>query len=165
MFPQSFRRIFKEGNFFFWQNTLQGFPGVRETDNARKSLLPVPNYNTPVKDLTYKDLLTNTFTVVSYDRGIKTWCVRLLVLSVYCDKYRYIRFNVECHMDHNIGKVTNKERTFTPYEETLLTSWGPRKRKRFFGSSVSISLEQVPMEITHVSTNCSRHVYVPITCM
>ena len=50
---------------------------------ARESLLSAPNYNTPVKDLTYKDLLTNTFTVTSHERGIKTWCVRLLDLSVF----------------------------------------------------------------------------------
>ena len=40
-----------------------------------ESLLTVPNYNTPVKDLTYKDLLTRTFTLVSHERGIKTWYV------------------------------------------------------------------------------------------
>ncbi len=45
---------------------------------ARESLLPVLNYNTPVKDLTYKDLPTNTFTLTSHERGIKTWCVRPL---------------------------------------------------------------------------------------
>ncbi len=47
VFPQSFRRIF---SFF-------------------------KKINTPVKDLTYKDLLTSTFTLVSHERGIKTWCV------------------------------------------------------------------------------------------
>ncbi len=41
---------------------------------ARESLLPAPNYNTPVKDLTYKDL-TITFTLAGHERGIKTWCV------------------------------------------------------------------------------------------
>jgi hypothetical protein len=37
--------------------------------------LTAPNCNTPVKDLTYKDLLTSTFTLASHERGIKTWCV------------------------------------------------------------------------------------------
>jgi len=30
-------------------------PGVREMGGVRESLLPAPNYITPVKDLTYKD--------------------------------------------------------------------------------------------------------------
>ncbi len=58
-FPQSFGRIFEEGKKSFSESTLQGFPGVREMWDARESLLPAPNYNTPVKDLTYKDLLTH----------------------------------------------------------------------------------------------------------
>jgi hypothetical protein len=29
--------------------------------DVREPFLPAPNYNTPVKDLTYKDLLTKTF--------------------------------------------------------------------------------------------------------
>ncbi len=74
-FPQSFGRIFEEGKKSFSQSTLQGFPGVREMWDARESLFPAPNYNTPVKDLTYKDLLTSTFTLTSHERGIKTWCV------------------------------------------------------------------------------------------
>jgi hypothetical protein len=36
--------------------------------NGRESLMTVTNYNTPVKDLTYKDLLTITFTQTSPDR-------------------------------------------------------------------------------------------------
>jgi hypothetical protein len=83
VFPQSFRRIFKEVKKSVCQNTLQVFPGVREMGDTRESLFPVQNYNTPVKDLTYKDLLTSTFTVVSHDRGIKTWCIRLLALIVF----------------------------------------------------------------------------------
>jgi hypothetical protein len=58
--PQSFRRIFNEGKKSFCKNTLQGFPGVREMGDVREFLLPVPNYNRPVKDLVYKDLLTST---------------------------------------------------------------------------------------------------------
>ena len=116
----------------FSQSTLQGFPGVWEMWDARESLLPAPNYNTPVKDLTYKDLLTSTFTLASHERGIKTWCVPATYPEcVYCGKrYRYERFNVECHMDPNIGKATGKERTVTPCKESLPTSRGPH-RKRF----------------------------------
>jgi hypothetical protein len=44
--------------------------------------------------------------------------------------YRYQRFNVECHMDPNIGKATGKERTVAPCKESLPTSCGPH-RKRF----------------------------------
>jgi hypothetical protein len=40
-----------------------------------EALAPGPNFNRPVKDLVYKDLLTNTFTQASHDRGIKTWRV------------------------------------------------------------------------------------------
>ena len=35
-------------------NPSQGFPGVREMGDAREYPLSVPNYNTPVKDLSYK---------------------------------------------------------------------------------------------------------------
>ena len=38
-------------------------PGLREMGDAKEFLLPAPNYNTPVKDLAYKDLLTSTFTL------------------------------------------------------------------------------------------------------
>ena len=65
--------------------------------DGRESLIPAPNYNTPVKDLTYKDLLTNTFTQTSHDRGIKTWCVQTTYPEClyWGKKYRYERFNVE----------------------------------------------------------------------
>jgi hypothetical protein len=53
---------------------IQDCSGVREMGNGRESLIPAQNYNTPVKDLEYKDLLTNTFTQASHD--IKTWCVQ-----------------------------------------------------------------------------------------
>jgi hypothetical protein len=100
--------------------------------DERESLLPAPNYNTPVKDLTYQDLLTSNFTLVSHERGIKTWCVPATYPEcVYCGKrYRYDRFNVECHMDRNIGKSSGKERTVSPCKESLPTSCGPH-RKRF----------------------------------
>jgi hypothetical protein len=35
-----------------------------------EALGPGPNFNRPVKDLVYKDLLTSTFTQASHDRGI-----------------------------------------------------------------------------------------------
>ncbi len=43
---------------------------VREMWDVRESLLTDPNYNTPVKDLMYKDLLTRTFTLASHDPNI-----------------------------------------------------------------------------------------------
>ena len=47
-----------------------------------EALSPVPNFNRPVKDLVYKDLLTSTFTQASHDRGIKTWRASASYLSV-----------------------------------------------------------------------------------
>ena len=53
----------------------------------------------------YKDLLTSTFTQASHDRGIKTW--RASASHPHCvfcgNKFRYEAFNVECHMDPNVG--------------------------------------------------------------
>ena len=43
--------------------------------------------------------------------------------------YRYERFNVECHMDPNIGKANGKERTVSPCKESLPTSRGPQRRR------------------------------------
>ncbi len=37
-----------------------------------ETIVPDPNFDRPVKDLVYKDLLTSTLTQASYDRGIKT---------------------------------------------------------------------------------------------
>ncbi len=48
------------------------FPGlwrVRKMGDGRESLVPRPNFNRPVKDLVYKDLLTNTFTQVTQRQG------------------------------------------------------------------------------------------------
>jgi hypothetical protein len=42
-----------------------------------ETLTPDPNFDRPVKDLAYKDLLTISFTQASHDRGIKTWCSSL----------------------------------------------------------------------------------------
>ena len=36
-------------------------------------LITCPNFNTPVKDLVYKDLLASTFTQADHDRGFTTW--------------------------------------------------------------------------------------------
>ena len=91
-----------------------------------------PNYNTPVKDLVYKDLLTRTFTLASHDRGMKTWSV--LVSYPECvffrNKFRYELYSVECQMDPNIGKVTTgKERTVASCKESLPTSRGPHRNR------------------------------------
>jgi hypothetical protein len=71
--------IFSQGKIFILKNP----PRVREMGDPRESLLPTPNYNTPVKDLTYKDLLTITFTLASHERGIKIWCVTYLECVYY----------------------------------------------------------------------------------
>ena len=129
VFPQSFRRIFLFSKKSFSKSTLQVVPGVREMGDVRETPSPAPNYNTPVKDLSYKDLLTSTFTLVSHERGIKTWCVPSTYPDcVYSGKmYRHERFNVECHMDPNIGKATGKGRTVAPCKESLPTSCGPHR--------------------------------------
>ena len=75
VFPQTFRRIFSFFKKVFFEEHPPGFPRGKGDVGARESLLPAPNCNTPVKDLTYKDLLTSTFSLVSHERGIKTWCV------------------------------------------------------------------------------------------
>ena len=59
----------------FFQEHPPGFPRGKGDVGARESLFPSPNSNTPFKDLAYKDLLTNTFTLGSHERGIKTWCL------------------------------------------------------------------------------------------
>ena len=62
----------------FFKNSFEehspGLPRGKGDVGTRESLLPAPNCNTPVKDLTYKDLLTITFTLTRHERGIKTWC-------------------------------------------------------------------------------------------
>ncbi len=67
----SFRRIFLFFKKVFFEEHPPGFPRGKGDAGARESLLPAPS-NTPVKDLTYKDLLTSTFTLASHERGIKT---------------------------------------------------------------------------------------------
>jgi hypothetical protein len=92
-----------------------------------EALVPDPNFNRPVKDLVYKDLLTNTFTQANHDRGIRTWCVSASYPQcVFCgNKFRCEVFNVECHMDPKIGKTTiGKERTI------LLNLYREREKER-----------------------------------
>jgi hypothetical protein len=62
-----------------------------------ETIVPDPNFNRPVKDLVYKDLLTSTFTQGSHDRGIKTWCDSVSYPQCVFDgnKFRYETFNVE----------------------------------------------------------------------
>jgi hypothetical protein len=59
----SFPKIFSQCKNIFLETPSQGSPGVREMWDGTESLLAAPNYNTPVKDLEYKHLLTSTFTV------------------------------------------------------------------------------------------------------
>ncbi len=97
-----------------------------------EALAPGPNFNRPVKDLVYNDLLTSTFTQTSHDRGIKTWRTSSSYPQcVFCgNKFRYEAFNVECHMDPNIGKATiGKERTAAACKESLPTSCGPHRNR------------------------------------
>ncbi len=72
-------------------------------------LTPVPNFNRPVKDLVYKDLLTSTFTQASHDRGIRTWreertvvtCKESLPTSCGPHRNRFLEVQAEIrgHMD------------------------------------------------------------------
>jgi hypothetical protein len=105
--------------------------GVRNM-GMEETLTPGPNFNRPVKDLVYKDLLTSTFTQVSHDRGIRTWRTsESYPQCVFCgNKFRYEEFNVECLLDPNIGKETiSKERTVPVYKESLPTSRGPHRNR------------------------------------
>ena len=93
-----------------------------------ETIVPGPNFNRPVKDLVYKDLLTSTFTQASHDRGMKTWRTSVCYPQcVFCgNKFRYESYSVECHVDPNIGKTTTgKERTVSSCKESLPTSCGP----------------------------------------
>ena len=45
--------------------------------DGRESLIPCANFNTPVKDLVYKDLMASTFTQADHDRVFTTWSVRV----------------------------------------------------------------------------------------
>ena len=111
-----------------------GFQGWKcpGTLGMEEALAPGPNFNRPVKDLVHKDLLASTFTQASHDRGIKTWRASVSYPQcVFCgNKFRYESFNVECHMDPNIGKATiGKERTVAACKESLPTSRGPHRNR------------------------------------
>jgi hypothetical protein len=67
-----FSKNFSYFKKIFFEEHPPGLPRGKGILGARESLFSAPNCNTPVKDLTYKDLLTNTFTLVSHERGIKT---------------------------------------------------------------------------------------------
>ncbi len=83
------------------------FPGCQGQGTwMEEALTPGPNFNRPVKDLVYKDLLTSTFTQASHDRGIKTW--RASASYPQCvfsgNKFRYETFNVECQWTPTLEK-------------------------------------------------------------
>ena len=100
--------------------------------DGRESLMPAPNYNSPVKELAYKDLLTSIFTHASHQRGMKTWCTSATYPQcLFCgNTFRYEAYSVECHLDPNIGKATTgKERTVAACKESLPTSRGPHRNR------------------------------------
>ncbi len=70
-----FSKNFSFFKMIFFEEHPPGIPRGKGDVGPREFLFPVPNCNTPVKDLTYKDLLTSTFTLPSHERRIKTWCV------------------------------------------------------------------------------------------
>ena len=72
-------------------------PGARNM-GMEETMETGPNFNRPVKDLVYKDLLTSTFTQASHDRGIKTW--RVSVSYPQCVFYGNKFRNVQCRMSH-----------------------------------------------------------------
>jgi hypothetical protein len=77
----------------------------KKMGDGRESLMSDTNYNTPVKDLTYKDLLTTTFTQASHDRGMKTWSC-LGVLPPVCFLREQVSvWIVHCKMTHGQGKI------------------------------------------------------------
>ena len=136
--------------------------------NARESLLPVPNYNTPVKVLSYKDLLTSTtvtFTLVSHESGIKTWCVLTTYPErVYCDDKNVSVWKVQLRMLNGSQHWRNNwqgKDCHTVQRITTNIEWSSYKES--FGSSdrnpysnvewqKDYSLQQViPMENVHVS--------------
>jgi hypothetical protein len=91
-----------DSNLFY--KLVPGCQGARNRGmGMEEALVPDPNFNRPVKDLVYKDLLTSTFAQASHDRGIKTWRASASYPQcVFCgNKFRYDAFNVECHMDPN----------------------------------------------------------------
>ena len=105
----------------------------------------VPNFNTLVKDLVHKDLLTGVWTLgVSPASRIKTWRVSPLFVS-FAAKSKGDMTSVECHADPNIGKATGTERTVAAFRESQSTSRGPH-RNRFLAVQAEI---RVRMQCVH----------------
>ena len=86
LFPRPFPRFFAKVKTSFWELPPRVSPG-----KGRWGMQGSPPCLT--QTITHKDLLTSTFTQVSHDRGIKTWCVQTTYPEcLYCDKtYRYER--------------------------------------------------------------------------
>jgi hypothetical protein len=84
-------------------------------EDGRESLIPDPNYNTPVKDLSYKDLLTNTFTQDIHDSGMKTW-------RPWYEGYSVLNWDRLCQKDvdlgYCLGRVVDNFTTVIPESRT-----------------------------------------------
>ncbi len=129
-FP-TFTKNFIKAKFYLFEKLVSRLSGTRNM-GMEEVLTPGPNYNTPVKNLMYEDLLTSTFTQASHDRGIRTWraSVSYPQCVFYGNKFRYEVFNVEWHLDPNIGKTTiGKERTVAACKESLPTSCAPHRNR------------------------------------
>jgi hypothetical protein len=87
--------FFPRSNFIPGKTHFQDCQGARNM-GMEETIVPGPNFNRPVKDLVYKDLLTSTFNQASHDRGIKTW--RASASYPQCvfrgNKFRCESFNV-----------------------------------------------------------------------
>ena len=73
-FPVFYQKKLEGKILPFRKARFQGCHGARNM-GMEEAMATGPNFNRPVKDLVYKDLLTSTFTQASHDRGIKTWRV------------------------------------------------------------------------------------------
>ena len=81
-------------------------------------------------------------------------------------KYRYERFNVECHMEDNIEKTTGKERTVAPCKESLPTSCGPH-RNRFLEVQTEMSVLRTrdkKILLTHAGASTKRNLLLVGGC-
>ena len=58
---------FQTTDGFDTEKICQGFARTMKLDDERESVIPFRNFNTPAKDLVYKDLLTSTFTQASHE--------------------------------------------------------------------------------------------------
>jgi hypothetical protein len=96
LFPRLLPGFFSEVKFYSRKRSLSGFPGEGTIHmGIQEALVPDQNFNRPVKDLVYKDLLPSTFIQTSHDRCIKTWRVSVSYPQcVFCgNKFRYEAFN------------------------------------------------------------------------